>query len=300
MIHVATVHWHSELWIDIQLAYLRRYLDRPYLVYADLEGVDPRHADRFEATTSVVVDSPNGSERHAGKLNALAALIARHAAPDDTLVFLDGDAFPVAPLGDFLEDCLSRWPLAAIRRDENLGDRQPHPSFCATTVGFWDRLEGDWSPGEDWAWRNAVGWSVSDPGGKLLHQLERRGIDWRPLLRTSPTRLHPLFFGVYEHRIYHHGAGFRRPFCRVDRRVAGPIPEVPPALMERPAARSPVRLLVWKIRAKAWYLTRKRGVQKRQNRITRRNAELSERVFSTILADEQFHRRLGSAPARGS
>ena len=94
----------------------------------------------------------------------------------------------------------------AVRRDENLGDPQPHPSFCATTVGFWRDIGGDWRGGE---WVNAAGMTVCDAGGKLLHTLEERGVDWMPLLRTNTLDLHPLWFAVYGHRIYHHGAGFQ-------------------------------------------------------------------------------------------
>jgi len=291
MIHIATVHWMSDRWIDLQVDYLRRNVDRPYMVYADLEGVDPRHGGRFDVTTDLSARSEDGPLPHARKLNALAELIGERADPDDVLVFLDGDAFPVAPLGDFLEDRLSRYPLAAIRRDENLGDVQPHPSFCATTVGFWHDLGGDWSRGPAWRWKNALGWTVEDVGGKLLYQLNERGIEWCPLLRTSSGALHPTLFGVYEDRIYHHGAGFRPVFERTDRHLAGKHPPLPASLpLEPPEA--PLGKLVWKIRAKTWYLTKKRGVAKREERLTRRNLELSEQVFELIQTDDAFYEKL--------
>ena len=285
MIYLATVHWMSDRWIDVQLDYLRRNLDRPYEVWAELEGVDPRHAEKFDFVADL------GSLPHAQKLNALADLIAEHADPEDTLVFVDGDAFPVAPLGDFLEDRLARYPLAAIRRDENLGDIQPHPSFCATTVGFWQELGGDWSRGPEWRWKNALGWSVEDVGGKLLYQLEERGIEWSPLLRTNSGSLHPTLFGVYEHRIYHHGAGFRPVFDRTDRHLAGMQPPLPASLPLEPPD-SPLGKAWWKLRAKLWYLTKKRGVAKREERLTKRNLELSEQVFAMIREDEEFFLRL--------
>ena len=291
MIHIATVHWMSDRWIDIQLKYLRQNMDRPYKVYADLEGIDRRHADSFDVSTDLSAQSPDRRVPHAQKLNALADLIADRAAPEDTLIFLDGDAFPVAPLGDLLDDRLSRFPLAAVRRDESLGDVQPHPSFCATTVGFWQEIGGDWSRGPDWTWKNALGWTVEDVGGKLLWILNERGIDWSPLLRTNAASLHPLLFGVYEHRIYHHGAGFRPVFERTDRHLAGMVPPLPASLPLEPPA-SPVGKLIWKIRAKFWYLTKKRGVAKREERLTRRNLELSEQVFSMIEGDEAFYERL--------
>jgi hypothetical protein len=285
MIYLATVHWMSDRWIDVQLEYLRRNLDREYRVYADLEGVDPRHAEKFDIVADLA------SLPHAQKLNALADLIAERADPGDTLVFVDGDAFPVAPLGDFLEERLARYPLAAIRRDENLGDVQPHPSFCATTVGFWRELGGDWSRGPEWRWKNALGWSVEDVGGKLLYQLEERGIEWSPLLRTNSGALHPTLFGVYEHRIYHHGAGFRPVFDRTDRHLAGLQPPLPASLPPEPPD-SPLGKLAWKLRAKLWYLTKKRGVAKREERLTKRNLELSEQVFAMIREDEEFFLRL--------
>ncbi len=291
MIHIATVHWMSDRWIEIQLEYLRRNVDRPYKVYADLEGIDPRRANSFDVATDFAAESTDGAVPHAQKLNSLAKLIAGRADPEDTLVFLDGDAFPVAPLGDFLEDRLSRRPLTAVRRDENLGDIQPHPSFCATTVGFWTEIEGDWSRGPEWRWKNALGWTVEDVGGKLLWILNERGVDWSPLLRTNAGTLHPLLFGVYENRIYHHGAGFRQVFERTDRHLAGKVPQLPANLPLEPPP-SPVGTLIWKVRAKIWYLTKKRGVAKREERLTRRNLELSERVFSMIEEDEAFYERL--------
>src|SRR5947208_8148414 len=110
MIHIATVHWMSDRWIDLQLDHLRRNMDRPYRVYADLEGVDPQHAERFDVATDLSAERDDGPLPHAQKLNALADLIAEQADPADTLIFIDGDAFPVQPLGDFLEDRLSRFP----------------------------------------------------------------------------------------------------------------------------------------------------------------------------------------------
>jgi hypothetical protein len=285
MIHIATVHWMSDRWIDIQREYLRRNMDRPYRTYADLEGIDPRRRDDFDVTADL------GGVVHAEKLNALAELIAERADAGDTLVFLDGDAFPVAPIGDFLEEKLSRYPLAAIRRDENLGDIQPHPSFCATTVGFWTEIEGDWSRGPEWRWKNALGWTVEDVGGKLLWILDERGIEWDPLLRTNAGTLHPLLFGVYEHRIYHHGAGFRPVFERTDRNLAGKQPPLPASLPLQPPD-SFVGKLIWKVRAKFWYLTKKRGVAKREERLTRKNLELSEQVFAMIEEDEAFYEKL--------
>jgi hypothetical protein len=265
MIHIATVHWRDDRWIEPQRRYLESNIEAPHRLHADHDG--------------------QGS--HATKLNALAERIAREADPDDVLIFLDGDAFPIASLDPFLKQTLSRFPLAAIRRDENLGDKQPHPSFCATTVGFWQKIGGDWSRG---AWTNDLGWEIEDPGGKLLAELIDRRVEWRPLRRSNRVNLHPVLFGVYDDVVYHHGAGFREAFDRVDRLRAGLVPDLPEGLSPEPppgAAR-----LLWKLRAKRWYLAEKRPVVRREQKLMRENRELSERVFGWIQEDESFWLRV--------
>lgn len=208
MIHIATVHWATDRWVDVQLHYLEKHIESPFRVYACLDGIERDLSDRFYYRLSLE------QARHPDKLNLLAELITGEADANDLIVFLDGDAFPIAPFEPAVEVMLAENPLAAIRRDENLGDPQPHPSFCVTTVGFWQDIGGDWSRGQTWL--NADGQTVNDPGGKLLKALEERGTGWTPLLRSNAKDLHPIFFGVYGGLIYHHGAGFRQPLSRSD------------------------------------------------------------------------------------
>jgi hypothetical protein len=206
VLNVVTVHWRSTQWIDVQLRYLEKNVDVPWRVFASLNGIDESMWDRFHFAADL-----DGT--HAEKLNELAGIVGECSAPDDRLLFLDGDAFPVRPVGSWFEDLLSSDRLAAVRRDENLGDPQPHPCFCLTTVGFWDEIQGDWSAGE--MWENEAG-LTTDVGGKVLRALEERNQPWRPILRTNTKNIHRVWFGVYGHRIYHHGAGFRTRMSRVD------------------------------------------------------------------------------------
>jgi hypothetical protein len=269
VIHIATVHWRDDRWLEPQRRYLDRNIETPYRLHVDTSSTG------------------EGPDAHAAKLNALAAAIALEANPEDTLIFLDGDAFPIAPLGGFLEETLGRFRLAAIRRDENLGDKQPHPSFCATTVGFWQQVGGDWSRAP---WTNDVGWEIDDPGGRLLETLTAKGIEWHALRRTNRTNLHPVLFGVYDDTVYHHGAGFRQAFDRVDRLRAGTIPDLPAGLAPDPPA-GPAGF-VWKLHAKRWYWSEKRPVVQRERRLMRENRELSERVFGWLEEDESFWLRV--------
>lgn len=209
MIHIAIVHWNTGKWIDIQLTYLRKHIRSPYRVYAWLNDVPSAPLDAFYYTCSEPVVS------HAVKLNILADIIYFSSnREDDILIFLDGDAFPIGDIEPLIEKKLSDYRLIAVQRLENSGDIQPHPCFCATTVGFWKSIRGDWKGG--YKWRNNEGRWITDVGGNLLKQLRHSGVEFYPLLRSNKRNLHPLLFGIYEDVIYHHGAGFRDPLTRID------------------------------------------------------------------------------------
>ena len=205
MIHIATVHYRSDKWIDVQLAYLRRHVHEPYRVVANLEAVPGDHDGKFDQ----VVPARGG---HPGKLNLLASMIVAEARPDDLIMFLDGDAFPVADPMPAAHRALEETVLFAVRREENDGDQQPHPCFCVIRARDWDRLRGDWSAG--YCWTNRRGKTISDVGGNLLGILERSDEAWTPILRSNRVNLHPLWFAVYGSTVYHHGAGFRDPMSR--------------------------------------------------------------------------------------
>src|ERR1700733_4870360 len=209
MLYVATVHFKSPRWIDIQARYLQRHITIPYQTWSSIEGIDPSYATFFDR-----VFEQRGP--HPCKLNHLALEICHVAADDDLIMFLDGDAFPIADPMPVIEAALQSAPLLAVRRAENLDEPQPHPSFCVTTVGTWRSLPGDWSLGPVWpAARHEL---VSDVGATLLRALELSGTPWVPLLRTNGAKLHPLLFAVYGEVVYHHGAGFReKALPRIDR-----------------------------------------------------------------------------------
>jgi hypothetical protein len=208
MINVITVHWLSAKWIPLQLAYLERNIDVPYRVLASLNGIDdPEMRRRFDYVQDVEI------EEHPEKLNILSEVAVEQSRPEDLLLFLDGDAFPIQPLQPWLDDTLERYPLIAVQRRENCEDMRPHPSFCATTVGFWKELGCDWTPID---WFTPTGHHFSDAGGRLAQLLEAQGVEWLPLLRTNTHDLHPLWYAVYGHHVYHHGAGFRERVSKVD------------------------------------------------------------------------------------
>ena len=217
-----------------------------------------------------------------------------------------------APLAPGLTGLLSAHPLAALRRDENLGDPQPHPAFCLTTVGFWKEIEGDWSAGP--MWENDVG-TMTDVGGELLVTLREQDLPWRPILRTNTDNIHPVWFGVYEHRIYHHGAGFRPRVSRLDilraPDVYGTVNPTGPAIDPAPKRRDRARPRLAKRRGTAsgqirgapaalrhWMRQRTEARdQRRRDRRLHRDERQAERVFSWIVEDDDFYLRLDRAAA---
>ena len=209
MIHIITIHWRNPFWVGPQLQFLRRHLDRPFRIYSFINGFDPApFVDDFYFISSYAIQS------HPQKLNILAEVACLGCSgPDDWLIFIDSDAFPIADLGGYIEQKLRRYPLTAVRRDENFGDPQPHPCFCATTVGFWKTIGGDWNPG--FTWMTSKG-PVTDVGANLLGRLRERKIEWFPMTRSNRINLHPVFFGIYDNHVYHHGAGSRDRVTRAD------------------------------------------------------------------------------------
>ena len=209
MIHILTVHWKEDCWVDVQLKYIDKYISTPYQTYAFLNYLPTDHSSKFCYSSSEEIGP------HSIKLNLLADMACFNAESDeDILLFIDGDAFPISDVATYAEEKLKQFPLIAVQRSENDGDPQPHPCFCITTVGFWKKINGDWNIGHEWL--NEEGKRVSDVGGNLLGILEKEQQPWFPMLRSNTFNLHPLWFGIYDSIVYHHGAGFRRPVSRHD------------------------------------------------------------------------------------
>ncbi len=269
MLYVATVHYRSPRWIEIQRSYLRRHLSVPYQTWTSLEGIDRSYCASFDR-----VLQQRGP--HEGKLNHLALEIGQVGEDDDLIMFLDGDAFPIADPMPVIMDGLSKAPLVAVRRAENLDDPQPHPCFCVTTVGTWRSLPGDWSLGP--AWAGDQGRRVSDVGANLLRALELTETPWVPLLRTNGSKLHPVFFAIYGDIVYHHGAGFRGDaLSRVDLQL---LKEEMSDQGSRGSALSRLRSGVAGARG------RRRGRMRQRASLAERNKEKSRMIFQAIERDE--------------
>ena len=262
------MHWNSDDWVELQVQNLRRYVPYDLEIHAFMDGVSPNLNEYID---HVYYDSQLS---HPDKLDKLAQAIVDVASPDDILLFIDGDAFPIADLTPILAG-LSDSPLLAVRRDENFGDKQPHPCFCVTTAGFWQSISGSWKPGVQWM--RDDGNMGSDVGGNLYGALRDAGITWTPLLRSNSTELHPLFFGVYADCVYHHGAGFRDKLCRRDARLgidrySAKCISIFNKWQGKPSLKKP---RTWIRKHVNWYMRRKNG-------------RLHTKVMHKVVNDENF------------
>jgi hypothetical protein len=282
MIHVATIHWQSSRWVDVQLRHLQRWIEQPYRVYAWLKDLPSDCADRYHYSRTDPISD------HATKLNLLADVILERAeSPEDILIFLDGDAFPIAPLAPFLRETLGAVEIAAIRRDENAGEPQPRPAFCASRVAFWRRMRGDWRSGPHFA--DSEGRSRTDVGTRLWRNLSEHAIAWHALRRSNRIDLHPLWFGVYDDLIYHHGAGFRSGrSSRIDDSTT----------LARVRDYAMGGLLLDALARWASPSWQRAVIRAATAATSRRRVDDRERVFTEILEHLDFAERLGFVPGR--
>lgn len=195
MIHVLTVHFKTLEWVPIQHKYLEVCLD-DYRVSCFIDEVDfsPWPFDfEWDTVKSSDIKTIN-SIGHSIKLDTLANSLSSYP-DDDIIIFLDGDAFPIQPLNEFIERSLEDSELIAVVREE-MGHKFPHPSFTCCRLGFWRK--------------HNLTWEVDfDTGGRLLKYLKSHNITWKRLLRTSSVGSHPVYFGIYGDVVYHHGGVFR-------------------------------------------------------------------------------------------
>lgn len=264
MLHIATVHYGSPAWIEIQARHLREHISVPYRTWSSLERIDQSYSAHFDHVIQQ-------AGRHSDKLNHLAIEIAHQAADEDLLMFLDGDAFPIADPMALITAGLAEAPLIAVRRAENAGDPQPHPCFCVTTVGAWRELPGDWSKG--YTWVNDAGETVSDVGANLLRQLELTGTPWVQILRSNRAELDPVFYAIYGDVVYHHGAAFRAGQLNRVTRALRPEPRAVPRIpvLRHLVARSDSnRRQAWERRA---HEQRERESERIRERIASRDPE---------------------------
>jgi len=226
VLHILTLHL-SDKWVDIQKRELARFISEPYKVYARL-GEEPfkfkngvkysdttisydKHKDKFDGAIS-------GAQHWTYSMGKLIDYVLENfeVKKDDTILLLDSDAFPIAPMGDFLEKKLEEYPFVSAQEPMHEWDRDPlylipHPMFMAFKAkhiiedNLTDYLRNIIKDKNDNWWGGTINW------------LKERGYDYYPLTRSNKIDLHPLYYAIYDDLIYHHWAGSRNMITRPDR-----------------------------------------------------------------------------------
>ncbi|MBK8807400.1 MAG: hypothetical protein IPO21_12455 [Bacteroidales bacterium] len=281
MIHIATVHWKTNLWLALQIKYLKKNINEPFQLYAYIDAQLPNQ----EILSELHYFSIEDKGKHEDKLNALSSIILQDAVNDsDYIMFLDGDAFPIAPLPSNYFSLLETHKLIAVKRLENNGDIQPHPCFTLTTVAFWKKLNIGWQSG--YKWRNSDDVLVSDVGGNLLERLIALNVSWHALYRTNRLNLHPLLFGIYDNIIYHHGSGFRDSICgRIVRKNYG---------LEYEKQNILIKFLGYHIKNKYLIILRDKIIPffRKNKQLKEEQTELKNQFMKKIIEDEYFYKTL--------
>jgi len=219
MIHIATSHWKMSTWIDIQLGYIKEFLPGCKTYLSATQNVIDKHGSKFTFAADInrresfVYDSVaglRGSIDHCERLNGLFDVIELSSNSDDIVLFLDVDAFPIAPCTDKLHELLDSFEFVSICgcRESRL-----NPAFCACRVGSFKQIGASWRIGNYYYRLNDFGANrrvrLCDTGGGTAIEIRRLRKRWLQLHRCNRRNLHPVLFGIYGGLAYHNGMGLR-------------------------------------------------------------------------------------------
>ena len=224
MIHILTVHFKSDKWIDLQLKQIDKHITN-YKVWSYCDGFDiSSHKHKFHYCGVWPAGRERGGQSHWKKLNKLSERVIKDTdtKDGDILIWMDSDTLPINNVNDHISERLSTYSLLAVNRLENAGDVIPHPSFACSTVAFWKKhnLEnpkmcnwgGSFIRSKASPKRNRFGEppGTYDNGGSLYFYLLDNNIEWYRMRRTHSLTDHPVYFTIYDNLVYHHAAGSRK------------------------------------------------------------------------------------------
>ena len=258
MLHILTLHL-GDKWVDIQKRELARFISEPYKVYARLgDGEYPKENWKYKynnqkakVENSKYNDGTISYDKHKHKFDGAISgaqhwtysmgklidyVLENHEVKlTDKILLLDSDAFPIAPISDFLDEKLKEYPFVSAQEPMHEWDRDPlylipHPMFMLFEAkhiiedNLTDYLREIIKDKNDNWWGGTTDW------------LTERGHDYYPLIRSNKIDLHPLYYAIYDDLIYHHWAGSRNMITRPDRIRVGQIgPHIIPTEAQKKA-----------------------------------------------------------------
>lgn len=219
----------GELLLRMNLHHLRAHTEGPHRIY----GVALRLPD---ALTQVLGQAgvrlpplptfdPAGYERNskgAGEHSHYLDQLVDRAFADgcSRVATFDMDSWPVARGWDtYYERLLApAVPVVAMQRVETHDDF-PNPAFTLIDRSFWRHGLSSFAGFNPRAPFPIRHWAFSRPqsGAGILAELRANGQRFLPLLRTNLWNPHPVMCGIYDHRVFHFGAGSRTPTFGCDK-----------------------------------------------------------------------------------
>lgn len=190
-------HPRSQAWYNLQLRYLNQTTTNyHHLIYLNNNCNFCYKSEVLKTNNDPIVRAEHVGQRgHVRGLNALIDHFNKHDEFDN-LLLLDSDCFPIkAKWESDLLTAMGSYEIAAVTRYENL-DTFAHPcAFYVKRPRAFD-LKFAVTP-----LKNIVGYEFKDTAANIK--------EFFPLIRTNYLNHHPILFGVYWNRFYHHGAGSR-------------------------------------------------------------------------------------------
>jgi len=228
MIHIITINWTTDKWIDIQADSFKKFIKTPYKVYTKLgnmgDDMFKKHSHKFHYCAP-------GKENEKSHVTVGMKLsideIKKECKPDDIIMIIDSDAFLIDNL-DRLTELFKKTSFISVHEPEHEIDTNrliPHPMFFmfkaeSLSVKKEFSLFGiSCCKDLEFVLTNILDDGTGTWWGGLLSYMSQNKLTYSAVRRTNKINLHPLYFGIYDDIIYHHWAGSRKMITRPDKRL---------------------------------------------------------------------------------
>jgi hypothetical protein len=218
----------AELLLQIGLRQLNAMTDGPYRIYGVALRLSDELTHKLRGADVVLPEIPPykpdeyaGNRKAAGEHSHYLDQLVDFAFKDgcSRVATFDMDSWPLAQgwnshYARFLTPDI---PVVAMRRAET-GDEFPNPAFTMIHDSFWRPGQTSFAffnPRSRCQGKGVIARAHSGAG--LLAELADSGKTFLPLIRTNQWNPHPIMCGIYDHRIFHFGAGSRRPAFAADK-----------------------------------------------------------------------------------
>ena len=119
MLHIVTINWTTDKWIDIQADSFKEFIKIPYKVYTKLGNMGD---DMFKKHSHKFYYCAPGKENEKSHVTIGTKLsldeIKKDLNPDDIILFIDSDAFLINNL-DILIKKLEEYPFASCQEPQH-------------------------------------------------------------------------------------------------------------------------------------------------------------------------------------